>query len=202
MPRAPSSKSSGRAARYSSAASKRRRQALYATEGNISLHAEKGGGATFITLEHYWPKEERLKYEDWSVYEEKIDQYDVYEYALQVTGKERDMPLTYLLATPLSEGWEGPPGGKRPCWTSSPSTSRASLPASSRRWRAHTTWRRRYPRGSPGKWRCASHPSPNRGGACRKEQPTCAGHGAAFLTTAASASITPMSKPARFIRPL
>jgi pimeloyl-ACP methyl ester carboxylesterase len=27
-----------------------------------------------ITLEHYWPKEEQLKYEDWSVYEEKIDQ--------------------------------------------------------------------------------------------------------------------------------
>jgi pimeloyl-ACP methyl ester carboxylesterase len=63
-----------------------------------------------ITLEHYWPKEERLKYEDWSYSEEKIDQYDVYKYALQVTGKERDMPLTYLLATPLGEGWEGPPG--------------------------------------------------------------------------------------------
>jgi pimeloyl-ACP methyl ester carboxylesterase len=63
-----------------------------------------------ITLEHYWPKEERLKYEDWSYSEEKIDQYDVYKHALQVTGKERDMPLTYLLATPLGEGWQGPPG--------------------------------------------------------------------------------------------
>jgi pimeloyl-ACP methyl ester carboxylesterase len=63
-----------------------------------------------ITQEHYWPKEERLKYEDWGAYEEKIDQYDVYKYALQVTGKERDIPLTYLLATPLGEGWEGPPG--------------------------------------------------------------------------------------------
>ncbi len=62
-----------------------------------------------ITLEHYWPKEDRLKYEDWSYSEEKIDQYDVYKYALRA-GKTPDIPLTYLLATPLSEGWEGPPG--------------------------------------------------------------------------------------------
>jgi hypothetical protein len=33
----------------------------------------------------------------------------IYMNALQVTGKEPDMPLTYLLATPLGEGWEGPP---------------------------------------------------------------------------------------------
>jgi pimeloyl-ACP methyl ester carboxylesterase len=62
-----------------------------------------------IKLEHYWPKEERLKYDDWAAYEEKIDQYDVYKYALRA-GKAPDIPLTYLLATPLSEGWEGPPG--------------------------------------------------------------------------------------------
>jgi pimeloyl-ACP methyl ester carboxylesterase len=52
-----------------------------------------------ITLEHYWPKEDRLKYEDWSYSEEKIDQYDVYKYALRA-GKTPDIPLTYLLATP------------------------------------------------------------------------------------------------------
>jgi pimeloyl-ACP methyl ester carboxylesterase len=59
-----------------------------------------------ITLEHYWPKEERLKYEDWGVYEEKIDQYDVYMYALHA-GKAPEIPLTYLLATPST--WDGPP---------------------------------------------------------------------------------------------
>jgi hypothetical protein len=64
-----------------------------------------------IKLEHYWPKEERLKYEDWSVYEEKLDQPDVYNYALHA-GKAPDIPLTYLLAIPNSEAWEGGP----PAW--------------------------------------------------------------------------------------
>jgi pimeloyl-ACP methyl ester carboxylesterase len=74
--------------------------------GMVLLDAEFPG---VIKLEHYWPKEERLKYEDWGTYEEKIDQYDVYMYALHA-GKAPEMPLTYLLATPLGEGWEGPPG--------------------------------------------------------------------------------------------
>jgi hypothetical protein len=63
-----------------------------------------------IKLEHYWPKEERLKYEDWSVYEEKLDQPDVYNYALHA-GKAPDIPLTYLLAIPNSEAWEGGASG-------------------------------------------------------------------------------------------
>ena len=61
-----------------------------------------------IKLEHYWPKEERLKYEDWGAYEEKIDQYDVYKYARRVADKEPDIPVTYLQASPST--WEGPPG--------------------------------------------------------------------------------------------
>ena len=60
--------------------------------------------------EHYWPKEEQLKYADFSHDEEKIDHYDVNMYAQQVAGKEPDIPLTYLLATPISEDvWGGPP---------------------------------------------------------------------------------------------
>ena len=59
-------------------------------------------------LEHLWPKEERLKNDDWSVYEEKIDQPDVYKYALYAV-KQPDIPVTFLLATPTSEVWEGPP---------------------------------------------------------------------------------------------
>jgi hypothetical protein len=39
----------------------------------------------------------------------KIDQYDVDKYAVRA-GKVPEIPLTYLLATPLGEGWEGPPG--------------------------------------------------------------------------------------------
>ncbi len=80
---------------------------LYTTQVSVGLDIRI---RRVITLEHYWPNEERLKYEDWSYSEEKIDQFDVYKCALKVTGKERDMPLTYLLATPLGEGWEGPPG--------------------------------------------------------------------------------------------
>ena len=39
----------------------------------------------------------------------KIDQYDVYMYA-QHAGRAPDVPLTYLLATPISEdAWGGPP---------------------------------------------------------------------------------------------
>ena len=63
-----------------------------------------------LELEHYWPKEEQLKYVDFSHDEEKIDHYDVNMYAQQVAGKEPDIPLTYLLATPISEDvWGGPP---------------------------------------------------------------------------------------------
>ena len=59
-------------------------------------------------LEHLWPKEERLKNDDWSVYEEKIDQPAVYKYALYAV-KQPDIPVTFLLANPTSEVWEGPP---------------------------------------------------------------------------------------------
>ena len=59
-------------------------------------------------LEHLWPKEERLKNDDWSVYEEKIDQPAVYKYALYAV-KQPDIPVTFLLETPTSEAWEGPP---------------------------------------------------------------------------------------------
>ena len=59
-------------------------------------------------LEHLWPKEERLKNDDWSVYEEKIDQPAVYKYALYEV-KQPDIPVTFLLETPTSEAWEGPP---------------------------------------------------------------------------------------------
>ena len=63
-----------------------------------------------LELEHYWPKEEQLKYVDFSHDEEKIDHYDVNMYAQQVAGKEPDIPLTYLLAAPISEYvWGGPP---------------------------------------------------------------------------------------------
>jgi pimeloyl-ACP methyl ester carboxylesterase len=63
-----------------------------------------------LELEHYWPKEEQLKYVYFSHDEEKIDHYDVNMYAQQVAGKEPDIPLTYLLATPISEDvWGGPP---------------------------------------------------------------------------------------------
>ena len=65
-----------------------------------------------LKLEHYWPKEERLPNvpkEDWSNAEEKIDQYDVNMYAQQHAGQVPDIPLTYLLATPVAESWEGPP---------------------------------------------------------------------------------------------
>ena len=49
-----------------------------------------------------------MKNGDWSDTEEKIDQYDVNMYAQQVAGKEPDIPLTYLLATPISEvSWGG-----------------------------------------------------------------------------------------------
>src|SRR5829696_2344031 len=61
-----------------------------------------------IKLEHYWPKEERLKYEGWGAYEEKLDQYDGYKHALRVADKEPDIPVTYLQASPST--WEGPPG--------------------------------------------------------------------------------------------
>ena len=65
--------------------------------------------------EHYWPKEERLKYADFSHAEEKIDHYDVNMYAQQVAGKKPDIPLTYLLATPISEDvWGVPLLGERP----------------------------------------------------------------------------------------
>ena len=48
--------------------------------------------------------------------EEKIDQYDVNMYAQQVAGKAPDIPLTYLLATPISEVASGrvPRLGQRP----------------------------------------------------------------------------------------
>jgi pimeloyl-ACP methyl ester carboxylesterase len=59
-------------------------------------------------LQHYWPKEERLKNDDWAVYEEKIDQPTVYKYALHA-DKEPDIPVTFLLAAPTSEVWDGPP---------------------------------------------------------------------------------------------
>jgi pimeloyl-ACP methyl ester carboxylesterase len=59
-------------------------------------------------LEHLWPKEERLKNDDWGVYEEKIEQPAVYKYALYA-DKEPDIPVTFLLANPTSEVWEGPP---------------------------------------------------------------------------------------------
>ena len=63
-------------------------------------------------LEHLWPKEERLKNDDWSVYEEKIDQPAVYKYALYAV-KQPDIPVTFLLATPASEVWEGPPAWEK-----------------------------------------------------------------------------------------
>jgi hypothetical protein len=50
---------------------------------------------------------------DWSYAEEKIDQYDVNIYAQQHAGQAPGIPLTYLLATPVSEdGWGGPPAWK------------------------------------------------------------------------------------------
>ena len=63
-------------------------------------------------LEHLWPKEERLKNDDWSVYEEKIDQPAVYKYALYAV-KQPDIPVTFLLANPTSEVWEGPPAWEK-----------------------------------------------------------------------------------------
>ena len=63
-------------------------------------------------LEHLWPKEERLKNDDWSVYEEKIDQPHVYKYALYAV-KQPDIPVTFLLANPTSEVWEGPPAWEK-----------------------------------------------------------------------------------------
>ncbi|CAN5862981.1 hypothetical protein BH18ACT11_BH18ACT11_29430 [soil metagenome] len=76
--------------------------------GMVLLDAQFPG---LLKLEHYWPKEEKLKYTDWSYAEENIDQYDVYMYAQQHAGQAPDIPLTYLLATPVSEGgWGGPPG--------------------------------------------------------------------------------------------
>jgi pimeloyl-ACP methyl ester carboxylesterase len=78
--------------------------------GMVLLDAQFPG---LLELEHYWPKEERLKYVDWSDAEEKIDQYDVNMYA-QHAGQVPDIPLTYLLANPVAEGWEGPRVGKSP----------------------------------------------------------------------------------------
>jgi hypothetical protein len=63
-------------------------------------------------LEHLWPKEERLTNDDWSVYEEKIDQPAVYKYALYAV-KQPDIPVTFLLANPTSEVWEGPPAWEK-----------------------------------------------------------------------------------------
>ena len=75
--------------------------------GMVLLDAQFPG---LLELEHYWPKEEQLKYVDFSHDEEKIDHYDVNMYAQQVAGKEPDIPPTYLLATPISENvWGGPP---------------------------------------------------------------------------------------------
>jgi pimeloyl-ACP methyl ester carboxylesterase len=75
--------------------------------GMVLLDAQIPG---LLKYEHYWPKDERLQNVDWSDTEEKIDQYDVNMYAQQVAGKEPDIPLTYLLATPISEeAWGGPP---------------------------------------------------------------------------------------------
>ena len=65
-----------------------------------------------LKLEHYWPKEERLKNLDWRDSGEKIDQYDVYMYA-QHAGQVPDIPMTYLQATPVTEDSAlggGPPG--------------------------------------------------------------------------------------------
>jgi pimeloyl-ACP methyl ester carboxylesterase len=75
--------------------------------GMVLLDAQFPG---LLEHEHYWPKEERLKNVDWSYAEEKIDQYDVNVYAQRHAGQAPDIPLTYLLATPVSEeGWGGPP---------------------------------------------------------------------------------------------
>jgi pimeloyl-ACP methyl ester carboxylesterase len=60
-----------------------------------------------LGLEKYFPAEERFKNEAWEEEAEKLDQYDVYRYAQQFIGKEPDIPVTYLLATP--SGWTGPP---------------------------------------------------------------------------------------------
>ncbi len=65
-----------------------------------------------LKLEHYWPKEEKLKNLDWRNSGEKIDQYDVYMYA-QRAGQVPDIPLTYLQASPVTEDSAlggGPPG--------------------------------------------------------------------------------------------
>ena len=75
--------------------------------GMVLLDAQVPG---LLDLEHYWPKEDRLQNVDWSYAEEKIDQYDVNVYAQQHAGRAPDVPVTYLLATPVSEeGWGGPP---------------------------------------------------------------------------------------------
>jgi pimeloyl-ACP methyl ester carboxylesterase len=96
--------------------------------GMVLLDAQVPG---LLDLEHYWPKEDRLQNVDWSYAEEKIDQYDVNMYA-QHAGQAPDIPLTYLLATPVSEGGWGAPGLERGRARRTPQVRRELLPRRSR----------------------------------------------------------------------
>ena len=63
---------------------------------------------TELSIDHFWPANERFNHDDWKQGAEKIDQLDVYEYANRVASHQPAIPVTYLLATP--ETWTtGPP---------------------------------------------------------------------------------------------
>ena len=55
---------------------------------------------TEATLDPILPQSERFKHADWRTGAEKIDQLDVYQYALKHRSRQPAIPVVYLLATP------------------------------------------------------------------------------------------------------
>jgi len=55
---------------------------------------------TEATLDPILPQSERFKHADWRTGAEKIDQLDVYQYALRHRARPPAIPVVYLLATP------------------------------------------------------------------------------------------------------
>jgi pimeloyl-ACP methyl ester carboxylesterase len=56
-----------------------------------------------LTLERFFPVEDRLENVDWSESEEKLNQFLVYEETMAMRGNEPEIPVTYLRAIP--ETW-------------------------------------------------------------------------------------------------
>ena len=58
-----------------------------------------------LDLEHFFPEEDRLRHEEhgffgWADNEEQMDEFAAYEDAYALIGKEPEIPMTFLVATP------------------------------------------------------------------------------------------------------